>query len=68
MYLESGNLINVHDLWLAFNAIIGQESDDDAETIMALFQRSLAELRYLGLIKASRKKTDHVAKLAWKGL
>ncbi|KAK8163089.1 origin recognition complex subunit 3 N-terminus-domain-containing protein [Phyllosticta citrichinensis] len=68
LYLESGNLINVHDLWLAFNAIIGQESDDDAETIMALFQRSLAELRYLGLIKASRKKTDHVAKLAWKGL
>ncbi|KAL1383616.1 origin recognition complex subunit [Phyllosticta capitalensis] len=68
LYLESGNLINVHDLWLAFNAIIGQESDNDAETIMALFQRSLAELRYLGFIKASRKKTDHVAKLAWKGL
>ncbi|KAK7558254.1 origin recognition complex subunit [Phyllosticta citricarpa] len=68
LYLESGNLINVHDLWLAFSAIVGQESTDDAETIMALFQRSLAELRYLGLIKSSRKKTDHVAKLAWKGL
>lgn len=34
----------------------------------ASFQRALAELRCLGLIKSSRKKTDHVAKLAWKGL
>lgn len=39
-----------------------------ADKSRALFQRSLAELRYLGFIKASRKKTDHVAKLAWKGL
>ncbi|KAF4535182.1 Origin recognition complex subunit 3 [Lasiodiplodia theobromae] len=67
LYLESGNLINVNDLWLAFNAIVGEEGEDQSMT-MALFQRSLAELKYLGLVKASRKKTDHVAKLAWKGL
>lgn len=34
----------------------------------ALFQRSLAELKHLGLIKSSRKKIDHVAKAAWIGL
>ncbi|OMP87239.1 Origin recognition complex subunit 3 [Diplodia seriata] len=67
LYLESGNLINVNDLWLAFNAIVGEDEEDQSMP-MALFQRSLAELKYLGLIKASRKKTDHVAKLAWKGL
>ncbi|EOD51879.1 putative origin recognition complex subunit 3 protein [Neofusicoccum parvum UCRNP2] len=67
LYLESGNLINVNDLWLAFHAIVGEDEEDESMT-MALFQRSLAELKYLGLIKASRKKTDHVAKLAWKGL
>jgi len=34
----------------------------------ALFYRGLAELKYLGMIKNSRKKTDHLTKLAWKGL
>lgn len=34
----------------------------------ALFQRSLAELKHLGLLKPSRKKTDHVSKTMWKGL
>lgn len=34
----------------------------------ALFSRALAELKYLGMIKSSRKKADHVAKLLWKGL
>lgn len=33
-----------------------------------LFQRALAELKYLGLVKPSRKKTDHIAKVMWKGL
>lgn len=33
-----------------------------------LFERALAELKYLGLIKGTRKKTDHVAKAAWRGL
>ena len=34
----------------------------------ALFSRSLAELKYMGMIKNSRKKADHLAKLSWKGL
>lgn len=34
----------------------------------ALFSRGLAELKYLGMVKGSRKKADHVAKLLWKGL
>ena len=34
----------------------------------ALFYQGLAELGFLGFIKHSKKKTDHVAKLAWKGL
>lgn len=33
-----------------------------------LFSRALAELKYMGMIKNSRKKADHVAKLLWKGL
>ena len=34
----------------------------------ALFYRALAELKYLGMIKNSRKRTDHLVKLSWKGL
>lgn len=34
----------------------------------ALFSRGLAELKYIGMIRSSRKKADHLTKLLWKGL
>ncbi|KAL1603906.1 Origin recognition complex subunit 3 [Paraconiothyrium brasiliense] len=68
LYLESGALINASDLWSAFNAIVGKEDEEDQSQTMALFQRALAELKFLGHVKPSRKKTDHVAKMMWKGL
>jgi origin recognition complex subunit 3 len=43
----------------------GEKEEGD---LMALFQRGLAELRYLGLVKSTRKRADHVAKVAWRGL
>ncbi|RMZ66668.1 origin recognition complex subunit 3 [Pyrenophora seminiperda CCB06] len=68
LYLESGTLINVTDLWSAFNAIAGDGTEENEPNTMALFQRALAELRHLGLVKPSRKKTDHISKIMWKGL
>lgn len=69
LYLESGNLVNVYDLWHAFCASIGGERDDfDERMALTLFYRSLSELKLLGMVKSSRKKVDHVAKTAWKGL
>lgn len=72
LYLESGSIINTADLWEAFWTIVGAEGGEDEEgekeRALALFSRSLAELRYMGMIKGSRKKADHLAKLAWKGL
>lgn len=67
LYLESGSLINASDLWQAFQAVVGDAQEDEERT-MALFQRALAELRYIGLVKGTRKRVDHVAKVAWKGL
>jgi origin recognition complex subunit 3 len=67
LYLESGPLINVSDLWSAFSAVVGDEREEGNEAI-ALFERALAELKYLGLIKSTRKKADHIAKVAWQGL
>lgn len=66
LYLESGGLINASDLWQAFQAVMGDERPEEQN--MALFQRALAELRYLGLVKNTRKRVDHVAKVAWRGL
>lgn len=67
LYLESGALINASDLWSAFQATT-EDRHGDEQTAMSLFQRSLAELKYMGFLKQSRKKTDHLAKLAWKGI
>ncbi|KAI2629738.1 origin recognition complex subunit 3 N-terminus-domain-containing protein [Hypoxylon sp. NC1633] len=70
LYLETGSLINVADLWSAFNAMVGEENEEGLEerAALVLFYRGLAELRAMGFVKQSRKRADHIAKLAWKGL
>lgn len=67
LYLDSGALINGYDLWSAFRAVLSEKFEDE-KMCMALFERGLAELKSMGFVKSSRKKTDHIAKLAWKGL
>ncbi|KAH6854476.1 origin recognition complex subunit 3 N-terminus-domain-containing protein [Chaetomium sp. MPI-CAGE-AT-0009] len=67
LYLEAGALINVADLWSAYYALVGEESDVglDERTALVCFYRALAELRMMGFVKQSKKKADHVAKLKW---
>ncbi|KAL9587087.1 MAG: hypothetical protein Q9212_000454 [Teloschistes hypoglaucus] len=72
LYLESGAIVNISDLWSAFYTIFGTENADDEdaeqERVFALFSRALAELKYMGMAKCSRKKADHLAKVLWNGL
>ncbi|KAI9371923.1 origin recognition complex subunit 3 N-terminus-domain-containing protein [Aspergillus egyptiacus] len=70
LYLESGALVNIHDLWQAFYAVFESEQGDhcDERVVMALFYRAISELKALGMLKHSRKKMDHAAKSAWMGL
>lgn len=70
LYLETGGLINVFDLWSAFHTIVGADDDEerDERSCLMLFYKALADLRLLGMVKNSKKKTDHSAKLSWKGL
>ncbi|OBT60926.1 hypothetical protein VE03_09287 [Pseudogymnoascus sp. 23342-1-I1] len=70
LYLETGGLINVFDLWSAFHTITGADDGEerDERSCLMLFYRALADLRLLGMVKNSKKKTDHLAKLSWKGL
>jgi origin recognition complex subunit 3 len=70
MYLESGSLINISDLWTAFLSMVGGEDGEACEerTALMLFYRGLADLKLLGMVKQSKKKVDHLAKSAWSGL
>ncbi|KAI0508385.1 origin recognition complex subunit 3 N-terminus-domain-containing protein [Xylaria bambusicola] len=70
LYLETGSLVNAADLWSAYYAVVGEDTEEglDEQTALLLFYRALAELKAMGFVKQSRKKADHVAKLAWKGL
>ena len=70
MYLETGSLINVFDLWSAFLEMIssGEEEKCDERDALALFYRALADLKVSGMVKQSKRKADHLAKAAWKGL
>lgn len=71
LYLESGALVNVYDLWHAFHATFeaaAQGDGCDENLTMALFYQALAELKMFGLVKNSRKKADHIAKSGWQGL
>ncbi|KAG4433550.1 hypothetical protein IFR05_010975 [Cadophora sp. M221] len=70
MYLETGSLINIFDLWSAFFEMIGggDEQKVDERDALVLFYRALADLKSLGMVKQSKKKADHLAKVSWKGL
>jgi len=72
LYLEAGALINVADLWSAYYGLVGNDDDGsmnreglDERSALVCFYRGLAELRMMGLVKQSRKRADHIAKLKW---
>jgi len=70
MYLETGSFINIFDLWSAFLEMVGgtEEQKCDERDALVMFYRGLADLKSLGVVKQSKKKADHLAKIAWKGL
>uniref|UniRef100_A0A182PUJ0 Origin recognition complex subunit 3 n=1 Tax=Anopheles epiroticus TaxID=199890 RepID=A0A182PUJ0_9DIPT len=70
LHLECGRLINLFDWLQAFRTVIDDSNVDSAEhqvdpIIQARFTRAVAELQFLGYIKTSKTKTDHVMRLTW---
>uniref|UniRef100_A0A182NDI2 Origin recognition complex subunit 3 n=1 Tax=Anopheles dirus TaxID=7168 RepID=A0A182NDI2_9DIPT len=71
LHLECGRMINLFDWLQAFRTVIDDTACTDAEeqqidpTIQARFTRAVAELQFLGFIKTSKTKTDHVTRLTW---
>lgn len=68
LHLECNKFINLYDWLQAFAMVIENNEEDNDEIspeIQAKFTRATAELQFLGLIKQSKHKTDHVMRLTW---
>lgn len=72
LHLECGRLINLYDWLQAYMMIMEAGADTDgrkkpSKTMQARFVRAVSELQFLGFIKPTKRKTDHVARLTWGG-
>ncbi|KAL0086630.1 origin recognition complex subunit 3 N-terminus-domain-containing protein [Phycomyces blakesleeanus] len=73
LYLECGRMINLYDWFVAFGCIIEREKSPadnplNENEVQARFIRSVAELQFLGFIKPTQRKTDHVMRLTWSNI
>ena len=71
LYSECGRLINLHDLFVAFEAAVTDEGAPNppaAAELRGRFLRGMAELQWLGFVKPTSAKTDHVIRLTWGSL
>ena len=77
LHLESGKLINLYDWLQCWVSIVGS-SEEDMEVdqdesgpkavdqrLHARFSRAVSELQFLGFIRNSKRKTDHVERLTF---
>ncbi|XP_067335443.1 origin recognition complex subunit 3 isoform X4 [Channa argus] len=76
LHLECGRLINLYDWLEAYATVVsGAEGNNPGsdnyvkvdEVKHARFIRAVSELEFLGFIKSTKQKTDHVARLTWGG-
>ena len=69
LHLECPRLINLYDWLVCWNSIVtgGQETEKPDPVSQARFARVVQELQYLGFIRSSTRKTDHVARLTFGG-
>uniref|UniRef100_A0A2C9JVY9 Origin recognition complex subunit 3 n=1 Tax=Biomphalaria glabrata TaxID=6526 RepID=A0A2C9JVY9_BIOGL len=75
LHLECGTLVNLYDWLQAFVMIISsndgpenqKKSKSKGPTVeqRARFIRAVSELQFLGFIKGTQRKTDHVTRLTW---
>ncbi|XP_059623030.1 origin recognition complex subunit 3 [Phlebotomus argentipes] len=72
LHCECGRMINLFDWLQAFQSIV-QDPQDDAvgeergvsAQVQARFTRAVGELEFLGYVRSSKRKVDHVEKLTW---
>uniref|UniRef100_A0A8C2BQR5 Origin recognition complex subunit 3 n=1 Tax=Cyprinus carpio TaxID=7962 RepID=A0A8C2BQR5_CYPCA len=76
LHLECGRLINLYDWLEAFVTVMSAAEDQDTNSEEcgkydslkhARFIQAVSEMEFLGFIKSTKQKTDHVARLTWGG-
>ncbi|KAK9499428.1 hypothetical protein O3M35_002468 [Rhynocoris fuscipes] len=70
LHLENRFLINMYDWLQSFNVIVDPDNANDgkiSQEIQARFTQAVAELEFLGFVKSSKKKTDHMERLTCGG-
>ena len=75
LYLENGRYINLFDWLCCWITIVTNGAEEHAPDLknkmkvdpklQARFSRCISELQFLGYIRPSKRKTDHVEKLTW---
>ena len=73
LHLECGRLINLYDWLQAFLTVTEpaaskankKAKSDTEQELHARFIQAVSELQFLGFIKPTKRKTDHVARLTW---
>lgn len=71
LYLEHGRMVNLADWAVQFRDVVmggdekpeEKEDEQSAKEIHARFIRSASELQFLGLVKPTNRKKDHVLKV-----
>ncbi|KAK3583931.1 hypothetical protein CHS0354_033717 [Potamilus streckersoni] len=71
LHLECGQFINLYDWLQAFVTVVSPDAEFDPKNpdkvLHARFIRAVSELQFLGFIKPTKRKTDHVVRLTWGG-
>jgi origin recognition complex subunit 3 len=68
LHSEMGRLINLFDWLQAWLSVVNDNETSAAEVdpvFQAKFTEAVSALQFLGFVKPSKKKTDHLAKLTW---
>ncbi|KAJ1945171.1 Origin recognition complex subunit 3 [Linderina macrospora] len=73
LHRECGRMINIYDWYMAFASVVekegdmemGEEGSESQSQSQARFMRAVEEMRLLGFIKSTQRKTDHVIRLTW---
>lgn len=70
LHLECGRMINLYDWMQAFISVVDPDSEMSLKKkidpqLQARFVQAVSEMQFLGFIKPTKRKTDHVARLTW---
>jgi origin recognition complex subunit 3 len=65
LHLECGRLINLYDWFVAFKSIVDPKETQESKTLQIRFMKATTELQFMGFIKPTERKTDHVERLTW---